>query len=869
MAGRDDLPVLVPTVAQPDELPESGLSIAASARLLDPTATRGPTAIATQPPEHAEAWATYRGLPEVRKIIDGGANLLSQCRLYPGIQAGTAGGDRPLLDEDGTPTAEWVTPQLAADCDAVLGRFRDTNGSQRGLVKATAQGWDVVGEAFLVGWPVDDDGNPHHGPAEGQAGERWEIVGRARITRDRKRWKVDLGDGAPVVLPEAAVCYRHWNRDPEIPELPMGWLLAALDPCRDLRVFTAALRSSARSHIVADLLLIPLEAAPKATPLGTVNPAAAGAARLLGPDGQPLSEGTRWATQIEKVIGDAIAEVTRDVQSGRTVINPVLAVAEKSIEHFKRLELGRKIETALENMIEQARKRIADGADSSPEFLFGLGDTNRWNGAQIADDDYRRHFKPKIDGIADCWTLDLLWGGLRALGYPQEIYRQVRVLVDPSGVVAKPDRSKSATEGLTLGAITYAAWREAHGYDESDAPTDEERDALIAAFGRRRPGLGGEAGTGEVNPLAGSAATPEDLARLTVAMEAAARARRESAAQQLSETQDAPAAPPALLGRVPLLGLPDGDAARLRSGRVATAALLDDPERLGAALGEIERLARSRLEEAQEQAFVAALNRAGSKLRALARRDSAMLAVIPKGAPAGDVPGLLGIERAFELAAAAYDGDEDRRDDMFLAALAALLLSFRRIAEDTFARVLAVLGITLSADEVTSHVERGGEVYQRSVLLWADEHVFGQAAQGRTGRAPRGEAKGGTATALGESTSLTVPLLVAARGLAAAGGAPVDAGTTATPEAAGGITFGPVISPHIPFEIEGWVWDYGLAVRSRPWDPHVQLDGVVLTGPLDLQLVGKSPSGGPAYPQDHDGCRCSWHPILGAPKPRP
>lgn len=832
MAGRSDLePAPLAPPPQAVTLGASAGMLQASAQRLDPGVAKGESSLQPESRDHTQAWEDYK-LPEVQKMVTSSAGLLSSCRLFVGV-VDERGNEQPLRGEDGTPL-EGFTEEFVADAEATLARFVDRNGSQRGLLRTICECWEVAGEAYLVGWTIDADGRPVEAGDTEAMGERWEALSRSGINKASGRWVIQMEPGTQLRLPETAVAYRMWISHPRYPGLPRSWVMAAAEPCMDLRVFTRAQRAAGRSGTIADLLLAPSEASPRQTPaLPPMQPGAPKPAGATDAEGaQVMGQSAAFATFLERIIGDAVLEVMRDAQAGRTVIPPVVTMAEKYVDKVKRVSLARNVDTGLHELVEQARKRIADTADAETEFLFGLGDTNRWNGAQIDDTEYRRSFRPKALAIADSWTQELLWGGLRGLGYSAEDYTRVRVLVDPRGVVAEPDRGKAATEGLKLGAIGWASWREANGFSDDDAPTDEEQQRLLDAFGRTRQGT-----------RDGNSTPPDDVGDVNDG----AAAAPDATVADLAAEEPAPPARQAAAGRRPKMAKLAGRA------DTPTADPMDE-------LLLIEQVARARLEEAAESALDAQLNRAGSKLRNWTRRQASasgetdLLARVAN-VDTREVPGLLGPERALALAAGQYESDEARREDLFAAALATLVASFGRITEDVYRRAAKVLGITFVAAEVDQNQGSGEAVLVASMLTWADRVVFNPVKP----------------LDLGERTSLRVPTTILRRAAAAAGGAAVGAGLDPTVDAAGGFVFGPTVlgaaetaaaAEGRELKRIGWEWVYGDEPRMAPWPPHLSLAGQHLSGPSDPILAGKAPTGGYAYPGDHFGCKCDWKPVV-------
>jgi hypothetical protein len=596
-----------------------------------------------------------------------------------------------------------------------------------------------------------------------------------------------------------------------------------------------AQRAAGRSGIPAKILVAAQQASPRrvasqGSPNGGMTPDGKvvvpvgfpGARPYGGGPGSPPSNPEQWGQELDALIGEFVYEAISDAQSGRTVGGPVLTVDKDFVEAFNLLDLTRPIDGQLSVSLDQAIKRLSTVANAAPEMLPGLGDANRWNGVLIALGEYRRYFKPKMDEIADDWTADLFWVGMRDLGYREEQVRAARVLVDPRPILEEPDKAASSTEGVKIFAVSLAAWRSANGYGEDDAMPAEEQAMLMAAFGRApAPAADG------VNMMVGSAPFAADVRTgPQAALQAPGYLSRNGTRQA------ATAAPSGVSGAT-----------------------------LATQLAQVESDARARLEEAAEAALDQALARAGAKLKTWASRDPDLRATLA-AVDHRDVAVVLGVKRAGRLAAEQFASEAQRREDMFAAILVTLLASYHRITSAAYARALKLLHVkvvapgevapagwdAIPAAEVAANIDQGGVVLRESMLRLADREVFDPV----------------TAPAVGELSSFRVPASVVRRTLAAAGGANVEPGLEPLLSEPGGLVFGPTLREHEP-PVLGWTWDYGLEPRSRPYEPHVELDGQTFSGPDDPALEGVEPDGGPGWPGGHSGCRCDAWPELADP----
>ena len=771
-------------------------------------------------PEEREAWTAYERIPEVRTLVHGSANLLSAVRLYVGVEEEQNGRlvQKSLRDNKGQPLAGFDEAFVAA-CEDALARYTDMAGRQTSLLRGIAENFQVVGRARLVGYVVDTQTNlPVERDPDGERFvEKWTVAAPGALYRDasaavptgRVAWRLYTKRTSSIQLKKAVVKEFLWASS-RYPDEASAWVSSCIDACRDLRAFSLANRAAARSGIPADLFLIPSEASPAALP--TWNGQAGGVENVPPPtpgtnDWGPGADGTmpegetpadEWATKVEALIGEFILGVLADADAGNSAVPGVLSIESRFIEHFTRISFSRPIDRGIAELQRDARVRIAQAADASPELLQGLGKTNRWNGQQIAEDEYRRYFKPKAEAIADGFTEVCFWPELRLRGYKATQYRQVRVLVDASAVIAEPDWSKLAPLALDRGAIGPSGFRKLLSIPEDCAPTDAELKWIEKMRGKVQQGASSGTGQGDQGPPSGDAGDP--------------------------------------------------GAAGRRALPAMAVAVADD---LGRDLLPIEHRTRARLEEACELAFDQALDRAGAKLRSWGQRDEAA-AVLAAAERAAAVPVLLGPEACLRIATTKLGADDDRRrEEMFAAAVVALLASWRRIALDAYAAAVSTIGTrakgTVPQAEVEMAVERSEAVLRESMMLTADAIVFGPGIPSPT---------------VGEVSNLRVPGSVIRRVLAVAGGNNgIGAGLEALADAALGLVFGPLLERILPART-GLQWVYGDEPRQRPFEQHLALDGVVYVSAQDDRLRGSIFSGSPFWhPGDHNGCRCDWVPT--------
>lgn len=90
------------------------------------------------------------------------------------------------------------------------------------------------------------------------------------------------------------------------------------------------------------------------------------------------------------------------------------------------------------------------------------------------------HIEPLTLLLCDALTVMYMRPALIAKGVDPELVDRISIWYDPSGILTSADRASSANEGWDRFLIGGNAWRSAHGFSDTDAPTGEELVRRIA-----------------------------------------------------------------------------------------------------------------------------------------------------------------------------------------------------------------------------------------------------------------------------------------------------------------------------------------------------------------------------------------------------
>ena len=118
--------------------------------------------------------------------------------------------------------------------------------------------------------------------------------------------------------------------------------------------------------------------------------------------------------------------------------------------------------------------RIRAGLEFPTELYDGLGAVNHWGAWELNDNIYREFVQPTVREFADQVTTKYLRPRLEASGVSPEEAAHITLIDDASRLVARPNRGSNVRDAHGALVISDASAREAWGFDDGDAPSDEE-----------------------------------------------------------------------------------------------------------------------------------------------------------------------------------------------------------------------------------------------------------------------------------------------------------------------------------------------------------------------------------------------------------
>jgi hypothetical protein len=387
----------------------------------------------TGEPWQDTGWDFYDTNGEYRYAVDWVGNLLSRAKLF--------------VVENGMPTEN----QLAIDVMAAL--FGGEDG-QSEMLRSLGVHFTVAGEAYIIG--VDDEDE-----------DDWYVIASTEIKRGGdgtfsvKGLKLEIVEGSSLVM-------RLWRSHPRKPWKANSPTRAVLPILAELEKLTMHVAAQLDSRLAgAGLLLVPSEMSfPK---LPTQSSAA-------DPDAEDSSSPANAGAQafIDMLI-EVMSTAIGDRSDASALVPIVLQVAGEYLEKVQHLKFWSELDEKAIELRNEAIRRLALGMDMPPEVLTGVADVNHWGAWQIDESSIKAHSEPLLKAITSSLTSGYLHRVLEAEGMDPETARTFTIKADTSQLRMRPNRSKEAIELYEHGELSAEAMRRENGFDESDAPSEEER----------------------------------------------------------------------------------------------------------------------------------------------------------------------------------------------------------------------------------------------------------------------------------------------------------------------------------------------------------------------------------------------------------
>jgi hypothetical protein len=338
------------------------------------------------------------------------------------------------------------------------------------MLKDLALNLQVTGECYLVQIPE----RVGHGIPES-----WDIRSTDELQIDARGNYIvnslrDVGGSTPgganksaIKLPANAFVGRIWKTHPRYTQEADSSLRGLLDLCAELLLLNRTFRATARSRLNAGALYLPdgLSVAASPDPNYPYEDAD-------GIYAEPTPE--EMQDDFEEQLMDAMTTPIKDEDSASAVVPLIIRGPAELGDAIKQFKFERSFDPALAQRADRVLERIMQGLDVPKDIVTGLANVKYSNALQIDESLYKAHIEPLMLTIADALTVVYLRPYLKANGFDPEMVDRLVIWYDPSLVATRNDRAADADAGFDKMAVSFDTWRRAHGFADSDAPSQTE-----------------------------------------------------------------------------------------------------------------------------------------------------------------------------------------------------------------------------------------------------------------------------------------------------------------------------------------------------------------------------------------------------------
>jgi hypothetical protein len=196
----------------------------------------------------------------------------------------------------------------------------------------------------------------------------------------------------------------------------------------------------------------------------------------------PAAEGGQRTTFSDNPVLNAIMTgmllPIEDRQNASAVVPTLMGAPGDWIDKIRHDTFSTPFDERTAELEEKNLRRLGLSLDAPPELLLGMGDANHWGMWLVRDEVIQSHVKPRGDLIADALTTGFYRPIKKQQGDPDPDSYELEF--DYSGLVQRPNRLSDASQLHAVNAIGDKALRAAGGFEETDAPSNQDRAIALA-----------------------------------------------------------------------------------------------------------------------------------------------------------------------------------------------------------------------------------------------------------------------------------------------------------------------------------------------------------------------------------------------------
>lgn len=459
-----------------------------------------------------DAWEMYDLVGEQRFLATTLANRLGQARLFIGRLPDTMSNEPvEVTSEEEADTDTKVDVSEADDSGSgsgvgdaedsidpavlmeILESFGSSQAARTQMLARLGLNLFVAGDGYLVGIPhhmldeeeaaLEEESVSTWMPFEVEESAdggldindlEWRMLSTDEIEKSKSGDKVVLHlqeDQKLEVDPEEVYLFRVWRPHPRQSWKADSPTRSSLAVLRELVGLTMRIGADIDSRLAgAGMLIVPASAAN------------AMKAQMQLPEGIDPDDPDANDPFTEALI-EAMTTPINDRASASAVVPLVVTSPDDVADKFQHISFSTPFDKYASVLREEAIRRLALGQDAPPELLLGTAGMNHWGAWLVEENTVTTHIEPPLALICDALTTEFLWPVLEDQGIDRALVRQYVIWYDVSHMIVRPNRAADAKDLYEAGAISAKSYRDAAGFDDSDAPAAELEEAKKAADG--------------------------------------------------------------------------------------------------------------------------------------------------------------------------------------------------------------------------------------------------------------------------------------------------------------------------------------------------------------------------------------------------
>lgn len=420
----------------PEQRPESitALALTAAAQVVSSPSVGARRVVPKYATWQDELWDYYESLGEFNIAVTWRSYMMSRVRL------------RAARIKPGSDEPEIVDTGVAADLVNELFNDSSTQAEMLGNISVMM---DVPAECWLVGEVSSTNGK-----------NKWRILSSDELRQRGNGYEVIAEDsivGHEKWRPLSANSYvtRIWKPHKRKRYMPYSQAYAARGAMRELELVNRHITAQYLSRLAsAGIVIFPDEIQFPVRPEFQDEP-------------DPfLREWIEIAAESIKTPGSAAAMIPMPIRIPSDLVDKV-----------KHIDFTVKIDEKIIEKRDSARNRLAGQINVPAELLFQAADVNHWSLWQLEEGAVRTYISPDAEIIVGGFTRGYLQPRLRALG--EADWEEWVVWYDTSELMVHPDKAENAKEAYDRLEINGKSFRREMGFDEDDAPSDDELAGVI------------------------------------------------------------------------------------------------------------------------------------------------------------------------------------------------------------------------------------------------------------------------------------------------------------------------------------------------------------------------------------------------------